>query len=141
MRMRQKNNETEWSISGSYVEIYNEEIYDLLNYDGFSNTVNFRTRKENAASLRDDKDGSIMICGIKEERIESEEELFILLERGARKRATGATLMNDESSRSHAIFTIQMEQKTMVVNPETGKTTEDYVCSKFRFVDLAGSER
>jgi hypothetical protein len=82
-----------------------------------------------------------MICGIKEERIDTEEELFILLERGAKKRATSSHLMNSESSRSHAIFTIQIEQKILKGDSEQPGQKEEYICSKFRFVDLAGSER
>ena len=50
-------------------------------------------------------------------------------------RTTAATLMNDSSSRSHAIFTVQIEQH-IFSEPEQG-----YITAKFFFVDLAGSER
>jgi len=50
-------------------------------------------------------------------------------------RTTAATLMNDSSSRSHAIFSVKIEQH-IVSEPEQG-----YITAKFFFVDLAGSER
>lgn len=104
IRVKTETSDTQFMITSSFVEIYNEEIYDLLNFDGITmNMANSGTaRRDNAASLRDDKDGSVMICGVKEIAVQTEEELFILLERGAKKRATGSTLMNNESSRSHA---------------------------------------
>jgi len=49
--------------------------------------------------------------------------------------------MNNESSRSHALFTVQIEQRTNKLDSVTNKYKEDFVYSKFRFVDLAGSER
>jgi hypothetical protein len=69
-----------------------------------------------------------------------------LLERGGCNRTTAATLMNDASSRSHAIFTIFIEQHIIedLYKSEKGtnvENTEGYMTAKFFFVDLAGSER
>ena len=61
--------------------------------------------------------------------------MLTLLDRGSVNRSTAATLMNDSSSRSHAIFTIFLEQHPLD-DPEQG-----FITAKFFFVDLAGSER
>ena len=75
------------------------------------------------------------------------------LETGALCRSTGHTSMNDVSSRSHAIFTVHVDQKTRAqqqqqqqqqADAEGGDAApapEELVSSKFHFVDLAGSER
>ncbi|KAJ6733152.1 KINESIN-LIKE PROTEIN KIN-4B [Salix koriyanagi] len=69
------------------------------------------------------------------------------LEKGSLSRATGSTNMNNQSSRSHAIFTITLEQmrKLHSVSPVNDTPDEDmgeeYFCAKLHLVDLAGSER
>ncbi|PIN26145.1 Kinesin-like protein [Handroanthus impetiginosus] len=69
------------------------------------------------------------------------------LEQGSLNRATGSTNMNNQSSRSHAIFTITMEQMHRL-HPGVSSDgslndcmTEEYLCAKLHLVDLAGSER
>jgi kinesin family protein 4/21/27 len=64
------------------------------------------------------------------------------LEQGSLSRATGSTNMNNQSSRSHAIFTITLEQMHKL-NSSTGSDGmgEEYLCAKLHLVDLAGSER
>ena len=61
-------------------------------------------------SIREEKDGSISIHGVIEEHVSDSSELLSLLDKGSVNRTTAATLMNDSSSRSHAIFTIFVEQ-------------------------------
>ncbi len=68
------------------------------------------------------------------------EDMLELLDRGSFHRTTSSTLMNEASSRSHAIFTIGIERNSIDFNHELG-LDENYVTSKFVFVDLAGSER
>ncbi|GMP45351.1 hypothetical protein CsSME_00013902 [Camellia sinensis var. sinensis] len=69
------------------------------------------------------------------------------LEQGSLNRATGSTNMNNQSSRSHAIFTITLEQMRKF-NPAfpgdsnlNDSMSEEYLCAKLHLVDLAGSER
>ena len=84
------------------------------------------------------------------------EELAACLDRGSNFRSTASTLMNNCSSRSHAIFTISIEQHviddlykasdgTQIVAPATSEppaaASEEFMVAKFHFVDLAGSER
>ena len=103
----------------SFLEIYNEEIRDLLN-----------PSNEKPITVREEA-GTITLPGLSEEVVTTTEEMAACLARGALNRVTAVTLMNEQSSRSHAIFTISMEQ---VEN-------EGVISSKFTFVDLAGSER
>lgn len=118
-------------VRATYVEVYNEEIYDLLASNGGQKFVRNRSH---ALSLKEEKDGNIVICGVTEEKIDDKEMLYLLLEQGNRRRSVGSTAMNDESSRSHAIFTIIIEKNSIT-------DEKDFVCARFSFVDLAGSER
>ena len=92
----------------------------------------------------------IQIRGLLEKEVSSPDECGRLLNSGINHRQTSATLMNEGSSRSHAIFTITIEQKIIKeVEVEEGKeekadgdnTVTEEIVSKFHFVDLAGSER
>jgi len=69
--------------------------------------------------------------------------MMLLLEKGATHRTTSTTLMNDSSSRSHAIFTVFIEQHFIedLYKTDTQEVDEGFVTAKFHFVDLAGSER
>jgi len=103
----------------SFLEIYNEEIRDLLT-----------PSNEKPITVREEA-GAITLPGLSEEAVTTAEEMANCLARGSLNRVTAATMMNEQSSRSHAIFTISLEQ---IEN-------ECVICSKFTFVDLAGSER
>jgi kinesin family protein 4/21/27 len=105
--------------------------------------------KDQQIAIREEKDGSVSILNVTEEEARSAEQMLTLLERGGCHRTTASTLMNDASSRSHAIFTIFIEQhkiddlyqkdakqKTVGVSMDT-----EFMNAKFFFVDLAGSER
>ena len=83
--IRQKKEKFNFIVRATYVEIYNEEIYDLFNFDS---DIKLIRSKANAATMREEKDGNIMICGINEEKVETSEELALLLDRGSRKRST-----------------------------------------------------
>lgn len=124
---------SEFTIKVSFLEIYNEDIHDLL---GANSMV-----PEKPISIREDK-GSILLMGLHEETVISFEEMSMCLHRGSIQRSTASTLMNSQSSRSHAIFTINIEQQVLE-DEVTGEKTEDqeYMTAKFHFVDLAGSER
>jgi chromosome segregation ATPase len=99
-----------------------------------------------------------MLAGAHEVEVSNQQEMIAILERGTCLRATGATGMNQRSSRSHAIFTITVEQRTVEVLKAAEESTEDtmedteseddedavddsYLCAKMHLVDLAGSER
>ena len=66
--------------------------------------------RSNKINIREEKNGSISVYGLKEEKVDNAEELATCLDRGSNMRTTASTLMNNNSSRSHAIFTISIEQ-------------------------------
>jgi len=102
-------------------------VRDLLHPDTPSKSI----------SIRERADGAILVSGMKEEVCPTVEALERALERGALCRTTGATRMNSQSSRSHAIFTVIVEQR--LLSPQPGECA--YMAAKFHLVDLAGSER
>lgn len=99
---------TECAVRVSYMEIYNEELRDLLNDNN--------RRTSTSLTIREDKRGSIYVEGLKEVAVTSLEQLMEVFRVGERNKAVGSTKMNDRSSRSHAILKIIVERKT-VLNP------------------------
>uniref|UniRef100_A0A673B7X1 Kinesin-like protein n=1 Tax=Sphaeramia orbicularis TaxID=375764 RepID=A0A673B7X1_9TELE len=112
---REKKTDCEFCMAVSYLEIYNEEILDLL----------CTSKDKPAISIREDPKEGIKIVGLTERHVSSAQEMVGCLELGNSARTVGSTAMNAASSRSHAIFTITLEQ----------------LVSKLHLVDLAGSER
>ncbi|KAJ0251978.1 Kinesin motor domain-containing protein [Hirschfeldia incana] len=108
-------------IRVSFLEIYNEEIYDLLASKPLRTPI----------IIRETASGEITLQGVTEVEVKTKEEMSSYLARGSSTRATGSTKMNIQSSRSHAIFTISLQITT----------AEEVLCAKLRLVDLAGSER
>lgn len=129
-----KNPQTEpfFEIYTSFLEIYNEEIIDLL-VPLESHGTRSGAPKRKSFSIREDSKGDIYLTGIREERIVSEDEIFALLQKGSLSRTTKSTEMNMVSSRSHAIFTLLLRQRQ--------GDGQRVLASKLHFVDLAGSER
>ena len=96
-------------------------------------------------SIREEKNGTISVYGLKEVTVKSGEEMAECLNFGSSQRITASTMMNASSSRSHGIFTISIEQHMIddlggVENNQDEKRDE-FMVAKFHFVDLAGSER
>ncbi|KAL9450088.1 hypothetical protein AB3S75_011923 [Citrus x aurantiifolia] len=148
-RVETMKDSTEFFIRVSFIEIFKEEVFDLLD----ANSTNLN-KGESASVLkpvmrvpiqiRETVNGGITLAGVTEPEVRSKEEMASFLSRGSLSRATGSTNMNSQSSRSHAIFTITMEQKKIarcqngVTNDDVG---DDILCAKLHLVDLAGSER
>mmetsp|Transcript_1159 Transcript_1159/g.1881 ORF Transcript_1159/g.1881 Transcript_1159/m.1881 type:complete len:1768 (-) Transcript_1159:205-5508(-) len=147
--MTTEHNDKILNLRVSFIEIYNEEMRDLLHPKIPSRDI----------TIREDEMGRICYTGAKEEDVRSVGDVLKFLAKGSKNRTTGDTLMNDVSSRSHAIFTISMEtvdcklldeQMDSISPPSaengngtsTKKTTEisSYV-AKLHLVDLAGCER
>ncbi|XP_028002055.2 kinesin-like protein KIF27 [Eptesicus fuscus] len=128
-----ENPSTDFKIKVSYIEVYKEDLRDLLELETSVKDLH----------IREDEKGNTVIVGAKECQVESADEVMSLLEMGNAARRTGTTQMNEHSSRSHAIFTIsicQVEKNTEAAKDESWSSRRQIV-SKFHFVDLAGSER
>lgn len=107
----------------SFIEIYNEELKDLLHPEITSREI----------LIREDSHGKIFFTGAREVTVRSYEDAIRCLEEGCLNRTTGGTLMNDFSSRSHSVFTLSVD----VLNVQEAKEIK----AKLHLVDLAGSER
>ena len=120
----------EYQVKLQFLELYGEEIRDLL-------TTSSSTQQK--IVIRDSAGDSEAI-GATEVPVASAQEAMVALTRGMLRRVTGATAMNAESSRSHAIMCVMIEQITRSNNSEEGEAVVVQK-SKFNFVDLAGCER
>ena len=118
---------TKFIIRCSFLQIYNENISDLLKSD-----------KKNL-QIREDKKKGIYVDLLSEWAVRSPLDLYALLRRGGGARTTSATYMNDVSSRSHAVFQITVEQMTTDMELKDNKA--QIKVGKLNLVDLAGSER
>lgn len=117
--------DTKYLVRGSYLEIYNEEIRDLL-------AKNPKQRCE----LKDHPQGGVYVKDLSAFVVKNTEEMHQILNAGLANRAIGATAMNETSSRSHSIFMITVEQCGL------GTDGAGHIrVGKLNMVDLAGSER
>ncbi|OMJ89111.1 hypothetical protein SteCoe_8837 [Stentor coeruleus] len=114
-----------YCLSCSYLEIYNEQVYDLLE---FNNDI---------LSVNEDPQKGFYVRGASEHAIGSLEEILKFIEKGEANRKYAATAMNHHSSRSHTIFKLNVTSVQIENNDSNSITTE----SMLNFVDLAGSER
>ncbi|KAJ1722560.1 hypothetical protein LPJ53_003020 [Coemansia erecta] len=112
---------TEYLVKASYMEIYMERIRDLLNPN------------EAQLPIHEDKVNGVYVKGLVEIFVNKIEEVYEVMRLGAKNRVVAFTNMNAESSRSHSIFQITVEQKDTV----NGKTK----IGRLFLVDLAGSEK
>eukprot|EP00887_Chlorella_sp_A99_P001275 scaffold14.g1275.t1 len=115
---------SEYTVKCSYLELYNEEITDLL-------AVGQDTPK---VRIMEDRSG-VVLAGIEESIVRDSKEIFALLEQGSSKRRTAETLLNKQSSRSHSVFVV-----TVSVREITPEGDELIRVGKLYLVDLAGSE-
>lgn len=121
--------DTESSVKISFIELYNEELRDLL-----SSEENGKLKIYDDASKRGHL--STVVQGMEEKHIKNSAEGIKVLQDGSLKRQVAATKCNDLSSRSHTVFTI-----TTYVKKTNEHGVEDLVSSgKLNLVDLAGSE-
>jgi kinesin family member 3B len=119
------SSQRQFLVRASYLEIYNEEIRDLLSRD--------TTRK---LEVMEDIDRGVYVEDLTARVVKSVAEISDVLKAGKKNRSVGATLMNQTSSRSHSIFTIVVETSDIGID---GKP--HFTVGKLNLVDLAGSER
>ncbi|XP_050086472.1 kinesin-like protein KIF21B isoform X2 [Anopheles aquasalis] len=123
-----------FTVEAQFMELYNEEIIDLLNPYNKGGRV---------FKIFEDASGGIAVAGATKKPLTGPQEALNCLQQGALARTTASTQMNEQSSRSHALFTILIRRQR-VLSPEQCDNIEgdtETLTSKFHFVDLAGSER
>ncbi|CAL0299611.1 unnamed protein product [Lupinus luteus] len=125
----------DYSMKVTFIELYNEEITDLLSPEDNSSSRPIEEKPKKPITLLEDGKGTVILRGLEEESVYSVNEIYTLLERGASKRRTVDTLLNKRSSRSHSVFTITVYVKETVIGDQ-----ELIKCGKLNLVDLAGSE-
>lgn len=142
-------NDRTWSLKATYVEIYQEQLRDLL----MPESVPFQDRAQ--VAIREDPKGRIFVTGLTQVTINSVDDLLAALNFGSEIRQTDATNINARSSRSHAVFSLNLVQKksdammttkqekrmSTPVESMSGAENGVTIDSKLHFVDLAGSER
>ncbi|XP_023132985.1 kinesin-like protein KIF23 isoform X4 [Amphiprion ocellaris] len=143
-----------YSIFVSYIEIYNNYIYDLLEetqedaikpkWNGGGTPVRQNTEfiPPQSKILREDQNHNMYVAGCMEVEVKSAEEAFQVFWRGQKKRKVANTRLNRESSRSHSVFIIKMAQAPLDADGNNILQDKNQVSvSQLCLVDLAGSER
>ncbi|KAA8526931.1 hypothetical protein F0562_008840 [Nyssa sinensis] len=124
-----------YEMQVSMLEIYNETIRDLLStnrsYSDMSRTENGVTGKQYA--IKHDANGNTYVSDLTVVDVHSSKEVSFLLDQAAQSRSVGKTQMNEQSSRSHFVFTLRISG--------VNESTEQQVQGVLNLIDLAGSER
>ncbi|XP_015250659.1 PREDICTED: kinesin-like protein KIF23 isoform X1 [Cyprinodon variegatus] len=146
--------DSSYSIFVSYIEIYNNYIYDLLEetqedaikpkWNGGGTPVRQNTDfiPPQSKILREDQNHNMYVAGCMEVEVKSAEEAFQVFWRGQKKRKVANTRLNRESSRSHSVFIIKLAQAPLDADGDNILQDKNQVSvSQLCLVDLAGSER
>ncbi|CAF0929828.1 unnamed protein product [Adineta steineri] len=129
----QSNANCSYFVFVTFVEIYNNYIYDLFDDD-------ILNKAPQSKQLREDNRARPYIKDVKEIEIRSSEEAIDLLNMGLKRRRIAHTQLNTESSRSHSVLSMRLVQFQNDI-PPTSLTKDDLTVSTIHLVDLAGSER
>ncbi|KAI4891936.1 hypothetical protein NFI96_021907 [Prochilodus magdalenae] len=124
---REENEAHSFKVEVSYMEIYNEKVRDLLDPKG----------NRQSLKVREHKVLGPYVDGLSQLAVTNFEDIESLMSEGNKSRTVAATNMNEESSRSHAVFSIIITQT--LYDLQSGNSGEKV--SKVSLVDLAGSER
>ncbi|KAF8043736.1 hypothetical protein BT93_A1912 [Corymbia citriodora subsp. variegata] len=119
----------EFLLRMSYMEIYNEEINDLL------------APEHRKLQIHENLERGIYVAGLREEIVASPDQVLDLMEFGEAHRHIGETNMNVYSSRSHTIFRMIIESRDKTEDSDGGNSCDAVRVSVLNLVDLAGSER
>uniref|UniRef100_A0A8C6SBE1 Kinesin-like protein n=1 Tax=Neogobius melanostomus TaxID=47308 RepID=A0A8C6SBE1_9GOBI len=122
-RMDDAKEEKEFNVAFSYLEVYNEQIRDLLSNEG-------------PLAVREDGNKGVVIQGLTLHQPKSAEHILDALDSGNRNRTQHPTDMNATSSRSHAVFQVYLRQQDKSASLHTNACV-----AKMSLIDLAGSER
>ncbi|VFQ70298.1 unnamed protein product [Cuscuta campestris] len=121
--INKENSSDKFDVTCSYLEVYNEVIYDLLE------------KSSSHLELRENPGQGIVVAGLRCIKVKSSDKILELLNLGNSRRKTDTTEANETSSRSHAVLEIQVTRKLCAKYPN------QVIKGKLALVDLAGSER
>jgi kinesin family protein 23 len=127
-----------YSVFITYIEIYNNIAYDLLEEPD----TGLHPKGPQSKTVREDSSHNMYVSNCVEVEVKSTEEAFEVLLQGQRRRRNAETQLNHESSRSHAVFNIRLVQAPL--DPSGAEVLQDsgkMIISQLALVDLAGSER
>ncbi|NXE90558.1 KI18A protein, partial [Menura novaehollandiae] len=122
-RMDQIKEDKTCDVAVSYLEVYNEQIRDLLVSSG-------------PLAVREDAQQGVVVQGLTLHQPKSAEEILQMLDYGNKNRTQHPTDVNASSSRSHAVFQIYLRQQD-----KTASINQNIRVAKMSLIDLAGSER
>ncbi|XP_049430998.1 kinesin-like protein KIF23 isoform X2 [Epinephelus fuscoguttatus] len=131
--------DSSYSVFVSYIEIYNNYIYDLLE-ENQEDAI--KPKPPQSKILREDQNHNMYVAGCMEVEVKSAEEAFQVFWKGQKKRKVANTRLNRESSRSHSVLIIKLAQAPLDADGDNILQDKNQVSvSQLCLVDLAGSER
>lgn len=141
IQCRESSADLDFQVSVQFIELYGEEIRDLL-------VTSTSQRNHEKLTIRDLGTDEPEVVGATQVQVSSAAQALECLAHGMLRRVTGATAMNESSSRSHAILSVCIEQSVIFkskpnqdVSSHSAGEHVQVTRSKFNFVDLAGAER
>ncbi|XP_064578016.1 kinesin-like protein KIF23 isoform X3 [Zonotrichia leucophrys gambelii] len=138
-RAQEVDEDNVYGVFVSYIEIYNNYIYDLLEE---APCDSIKPKPPQSKILREDQNHNMYVTGCTEVEVKSTEEAFEVFWRGQKKRRIANTQLNRESSRSHSVFIIKLAQAPLDADGDNVlQEKEQITLSQLSLVDLAGSER
>ncbi|RLV92594.1 hypothetical protein DV515_00013704 [Chloebia gouldiae] len=138
-RAEEVDEDNVYGVFVSYIEIYNNYIYDLLEE---APCDSIKPKPPQSKILREDQNHNMYVMGCTEVEVKSTEEAFEVFWRGQKKRRIANTQLNRESSRSHSVFIIKLAQAPLDADGDNVlQEKEQITLSQLSLVDLAGSER
>ncbi|EDW85365.1 uncharacterized protein Dwil_GK10551 [Drosophila willistoni] len=124
-----------YSVFVTYIEIYNNSVYDLLEVSGIQKTLQSKI-------IREDAKRHMFVHGVTEVEVKTVEEALEVFQMGQKRKRMGHTVLNAESSRSHSVFNIRLVQAPTDNQGENViQDRQTITVSQLSLVDLAGSER
>ncbi|XP_030380166.1 kinesin-like protein KIF23 [Scaptodrosophila lebanonensis] len=124
-----------FSVFVTYIEIYNNSVYDLLEDSGIQKTLQSKI-------IREDANRQMFVHGVTEVEVKTVDEALEVFQMGQKRKRMGHTVLNSESSRSHSVFNIRLVQApTDCQGEHVVQDKHTITVSQLSLVDLAGSER
>lgn len=124
-----------YAVFITYIEVYNNSVYDLLEDGPISKTLQTKI-------IRGDEKSNMYVHGVTEVEVKTVSEAIDAFHMGQKRKRTGHTVLNAESSRSHSVFTVRLVQApTDSRGEQLVQDRRKITVSQLSLVDLAGSER